>query len=230
MTNRTLPLILIVFAAGGCGKKQPSAANANAEVVPAAARVSVDPAVKAVVAPPEKPSAPALVIPAGTPIAVRTSSTISTKTARTGQRFSGTLAEPLVVNGRTVANRGARVNGLVVGASRGGRIKGRARISVRLTSVQLTARGVVPVKTSVITYTAKGTKKLDAVKVGIVSGVGAAIGAIAGGGKGAAIGAGAGAGAGGGYVLATHGSAAVIPSESVMRFQLRAPVSTGKRA
>jgi hypothetical protein len=223
----TLPLIAIVsVGAIGCSKKQPTPTNANAEVVqPPAPRVSVDPAVKAVVAR-DEPKAPPLVIPSGTPISIRTTSTISTKTARSGQRFSGTLAEPLVVNGRTVAHRGARVNGLVVGASRGGRIKGRARISVRLTSMQLAARGVVPVKTSVITYTAKGTKKLDAVKVGIASGIGAAVGAIAGGGKGAAIGAGAGAGAGGGYVLATHGSAAVIPSESVMRFQLRAPVKT----
>jgi hypothetical protein len=232
MFYRLPALVMIVITAIGCNRKQPNPVNATAaEVVPASAdapKVWVDPAVKAVVARDEPKVSSALVIPSGTPIAIRTTTTISTKTARAGQRFAGTLAEPLVVNGRTLARRGARVNGLVVGANRGGRIKGRAQISVRLTSLQLTTRGMVPVKSSVITYTAKGTKKRDGLKVGIISGVGAAIGAIAGGGKGAAVGAGAGAGAGTGYVLSTRGAAAVIPSESVMRFQLRAPVQAGR--
>jgi hypothetical protein len=233
MFNRLSALALIVISAVGCSKQQPNPVNVTAaEVVQTSApKVWVDPAVKAVVARDERPTpakARPLVIPSGTPIAIRTTTTISTKTARAGQRFAGTLAEPLVVNGQTLARRGARVNGLVVGANRGGRIKGRAQISVRLTALQLTTRGMVPVKTSVITYSAKGTKKRDGIKVGIVSGVGAAIGAIAGGGKGAAIGAGAGAGAGTGYVLSTRGAAAVIPSESVMRFQLRAPVQAGR--
>jgi hypothetical protein len=76
---------------------------------------------------------------------------------------------------------------------------------------------------------AKGTKKEDAVKVGVGSGIGAAIGAIAGGGKGAAIGAGVGAGAGTGVVLATKGDPAVIPSESALTFQLKAPLTVARK-
>jgi hypothetical protein len=72
---------------------------------------------------------------------------------------------------------------------------------------------------------ARATKGRDAMKIGIGSGVGAAIGAIAGGGMGAAIGAAAGGGAGTGVVLATRGAPAVIPSESVLHFALRSPIT-----
>ena len=87
---------------------------------------------------------------------------------------------------------------------------------------------VVGISTNTITREAKNTKGKDALKIGIGSGIGAAIGAIAGGGKGAAIGAGAGAGAGTGVVLATRGDPAVIPSETVLRFALRAPITVAE--
>jgi hypothetical protein len=93
-----------------------------------------------------------------------------------------------------------------------------------MTRLHAASGGSVGISTSTITRDANSTKKKDAMKIGIGSGVGAAIGAIAGGGKGAAIGAAAGGGAGTGVVLGTHGDAAVIPSESVLHFTLRAPV------
>jgi hypothetical protein len=72
---------------------------------------------------------------------------------------------------------------------------------------------------------AQTSRRDDAAKVGIATGIGAAVGAIAGGGKGAAIGAATGAGAGTGVVLATRGDAAEIASETVLNFQLTSPVT-----
>ena len=72
-------------------------------------------------------------------------------------------------------------------------------------------------------------KEKDAAKVGIGAGIGAAIGAIAGGGKGAAIGAGVGGGAGTAGVLLTTGAPAVIGAESVLYFELTAPVTITAR-
>jgi hypothetical protein len=83
----------------------------------------------------------------------------------------------------------------------------------------------VAIQTSSSGAQAKQTHGEDAKKIGIGAGIGAAIGAIAGGGGGAAKGAAAGAGAGTGAVLATHGDAAVIPAESVLRFELAEPVT-----
>jgi hypothetical protein len=112
--------------------------------------------------------------------------------------------------------------GRVIDADKGGRVKGRASISVQLTKLHVGGKAV-QIATNTIEREARATKGKDAAKIGIGSGIGAAIGAIAGGGKGAAIGAGAGAAAGTGVVLGTRGAAAVIPSESVLIFELRAP-------
>jgi hypothetical protein len=161
---------------------------------------------------------------------VRTTTTISTKTAKDGDSFLATLSEPLAVGGKTLAPSGADVEGVVVRSDGGGRVKGVASIQVALKSVRLGDGRKIGISTAPVEQDAKSTKKKDAAKIGIGAGVGAAIGAIAGGGKGAAIGAGVGGGAGTATVLATKGDPAVIPSESLLTFTLRAPVQiTEKR-
>jgi hypothetical protein len=172
-----------------------------------------------------KPQTRAVTLPQGTALKVRTTTAISTNTHQTGDSFVGTLQEPLVEGSRVLAPKGARVEGLVADADKGGRVKGVAELAVRLTRLNLADGQVVDITTGAVSRQAKTTKKSDATKVGIASGVGAAIGAIAGGGKGAAIGAATGAGAGGGLVLATRGEPAVIGSESVLTFKLTAPVT-----
>jgi hypothetical protein len=121
------------------------------------------------------------------------------------------------------------VEGVVVNSDPGGRIEGRARMTVELRSLQLADGRTVDLVSSAYTKEAKSTKKKDAMKIGIGAGIGAAIGAIAGGGKGAAIGAGARGAGGTGYVLATRGDPAVIPSESLLSFRLKAPITVTRR-
>jgi hypothetical protein len=161
----------------------------------------------------------------GTPLVVRTTNALSSNTQVAGQAFTAHLEQPLVVNGREVFGKGTEVEGRIVDSDKGGRVKGVASISVQMTRLHPAGGRTSDISTSTITQGANATKKKDALKIGIGSGVGAAIGAIVGGGKGAAIGAAAGAGAGTGAVLATHGDSAVIPSESVLRFTLRAPAA-----
>jgi hypothetical protein len=163
-------------------------------------------------------------IPADTPLKVRTTTTLSTKTSQPGETFTATLAEPVVLEGKTVVPAGAVVEGVVASADPGGRVKGVASLSIRLTKVHV-GNEEVTIGTSTVAKTARTTKKQDAAKVGIGAGVGAAIGAIAGGGRGAAIGAASGAGAGTGVVLATRGEPAVIGAESLLTFRLTAPVT-----
>ena len=167
---------------------------------------------------------PPVQIPAGTAVSVRLGQTLSTKTAQPGQAFEATLNAPLVIDGVRVASRGATARGVVVSSDDGGRVKGRAQLAVRLTSLVLANDKEAALQTAPVYRTAPGTKKKDALKVGIGSGIGAAIGAIAGGGRGAAIGAGAGAGAGTGVVLATHGDPAVLPVETLLSFKLSEPI------
>lgn len=176
---------------------------------------------------PAPASAPAPVIrtiPAGTAIVVRTTSLISTKTAQANEPFVAHLEQPLMANGMVIAPKGAAVTGVVTQTDPGGRVKGRASLTVALTAVTDAGGRTHRIATSVHSQVAKSGVKNDAVKTGVASGIGAAIGAIAGGGKGAAIGAGAGAGGGAAVVLSTRGPAAEIAPESVLRFSLARPL------
>lgn len=162
---------------------------------------------------------------AGTPIAVRTAGMISTKTSSSGSTFQANLHQPLEVDGYVIAPRGAAVEGVVLNSDPGGRVKGVASITVGLRRIILPDGRSLAITTDNRGAVARTTKRNDAVKVGVMSGIGAAIGAIAGGGKGAAIGAGAGAAGGTGVVLGTRGAPAEIAAESVLTFKLAAPVS-----
>lgn len=218
----------IAFLMAGCTSGNTEAKNGTAPgATPAGAPLIVtSPAAQAPVAAPEpsKPSVRTVTIPEGTVIRVRSSNTVSTKDAKSGDTAHASLETSLTVGGVVLAPRGADAELLVSESDPGGRVKGRAQIGVRLASLQLAGVSKT-LTTNTYWQEAKGTKKTDAAKVGILTGVGAAIGAIAGGGKGAAIGAGAGAGTGTGVVLATRGEAATIPAESVIEFRLQRAVT-----
>ncbi|MGQ9918228.1 MAG: hypothetical protein ACUVS7_12490 [Bryobacteraceae bacterium] len=191
---------------------------------PAAGKDSggASPAVSSVA--PPAPAPKPITVAAGTPVVIRTIATLSTKDARDGEVFRATLAEPLVVDGVTIAAKGAEVEGVVVQSDPGGRVKGVAQLGVALRSIH-TAAGKVDIQTGTYVTEAKSSVKKDVTRGAIMTGVGAAIGAIAGGGKGAAVGAGVGAGAGTATAMATRGEPAVIPAESVLTFRLQQPVT-----
>jgi hypothetical protein len=104
-------------------------------------------------------------------------------------------------------------------------VKGVAVLQLALTEITTADNQRVPIVTDAFLQKGPDTTKSDAAKVGIATGIGAAIGAIAGKGKGAAIGAGAGGAAGAGTVLATRGKPAVLPAETLLRFQVTQAVT-----
>jgi hypothetical protein len=162
---------------------------------------------------------------AGTPLSVWTTSTLSTKSNKTGEAFSATLAEAIVYKDWVIAKKGAPVRGVIVESDPGGRVKGTASLSVTINSLTLADGRTVKLAVDSAGQAAKSTKGKDAKKIGIATGVGAAIGAIAGGGSGAAIGAAVGGGAGTAHTLATRGAAATIPAETELTFVLREPIT-----
>lgn len=175
-----------------------------------------------------KPETPApqrrkVTLPAGYRLAVRLIDSVSTDANRAGDAFSASLAAPLVVDGVTIAEKNAQVDGRIVEVDRGGRVKGRANIALELVRLHAADGRQVELETESYALEAKSTVKRDAVKVGVLTGIGAAAGAIAGGARGARVGAVSGAGAGGGTVAATRGAAAVIPSETRLVFRLARP-------
>ena len=167
--------------------------------------------------------APKITVPSGTPLHIVLQQGVGTDASTPGSPFSAVLAEPVVVEGKTVLDKGAAVSGRVVDVKKAGRVKGRATLSLQLTSVE---HGGTPVSIETKTFVgvAKDNKKRDAAMIGGGAGVGAVIGAIAGGGKGAATGAAIGGAGGTGAVLATRGDDLHYPPESRLNFVLARPV------
>jgi hypothetical protein len=227
---------LLISTLTGCGPAPEPLTGDQEEEQPAETEPAAQPkparTVQRSTPTPEPAPAPAtrrITLGAGTPIQIVTSSTVSTKTEKTGESFQASLAQDIVQNSVVVARRGALVTGIVTDSDQGGRVKGVASLSVRLSRLTLADGTQVSIDTNDYTLIADSSKAKDAAKIGVGAGIGAAIGAIAGGGKGAAIGAGVGGAAGTGTVLATHGDPAVIPSETAITFELAAPVEVTVR-
>jgi hypothetical protein len=142
-------------------------------------------------------------VPVNTVMRVRMDTELNSKTARTGDRFSATVTEPVYGGGSgvDVIPVGSKVWGRVTTVRRAGR-RTPGNIAVNFYQVEL-PNGVRPAINGSLsslqadnvnsdnegTVTGKKNTKRDAVFIGGGAATGALIGAIAGGGKGAAIGA-----------------------------------------
>lgn len=166
----------------------------------------------------------AIVIPAGTPITVRTVESISSKTAQSGDSFTATLAEPIAINGHEVIPAGAKADGTVTEAQAQGKIKGAAVLRLELT--RLYAKGnSYPVQTTMDSFAQKGKGKRTAIATGGGAALGGIIGGLVGGGKGAGIGIAAGAGAGLAGGALTGNKQIVLPAETALTFKLKNDVT-----
>ena len=165
-----------------------------------------------------------IVVPAGTPITVVLSTTISSRVAKPGEEFEATVAVPVTVENEIAIPKGAHVTGAVVDAKKQGTFKGEADLAIRLTRIEVHGKGYM-ISSSTHGGTVKGKGKRTAVVTGGGAVVGALIGGLAGGGKGAAIGAGVGGGGGLAASGATGGKNVEFPAESRLTFKLTEPVT-----
>jgi len=119
---------------------------------------------QAVTSSPTSASTGTVVLPEGTLLAVRTSGALSTS-SETGQTFSATLEQPVLQDGREVALKGARVEGKILDADKGGRIKGDAGITVQLTGLEIGSQFIY-ISTNSVTLKANTPKSKDDAKIG----------------------------------------------------------------
>lgn len=221
-------VLALALGPAACSTDQaPDATAQPADSASAPASPAASSPAKPAVSAPAKPKT--FVVPEGTELTVALISSISTGKNKAGDEFTASLAEPIVVNGQTVAAKGALVNGRIVDAEGSGRVSGKANIRLILTSLADGAK-TYPIVTRPFVAEAEGTKKRDAGIIGGAAGVGAAIGAIAGGKGGAAKGAIIGGAAGTGTVLATKGKEVEFDSESRLKFTLEKSASLPKIA
>jgi hypothetical protein len=174
-------------------------------------------------------SAFAAEIPPGAHVLLRVQSTVSTRSAQVGDYIYLQTSTPIAAEGRVLVPMGSHVQGVVTEVNRGGRVKGKADLSIRLevltlpggqqykfsphaSSLENDPSGQRVVDKEHSSVQQASNKEGDIARIAIFAGSGAALGAMVGnwgnGGsalEGAGIGAGAGAAVGLATVLITRG-------------------------
>lgn len=202
------------------------------QVAPPPPPVEAAPMVAAAAPPPPLPPPPApptpvvrqITLPEGTTIPVRISEQLSSKDAHANDVFHGSLAGDLAIDGVVAIPQGAAIMGRVIDAKDAAHFKGDALLSLELTQVMAGGKKIALV-TDPYSKQGPGRGKNTVEKSAGGGLFGAVVGALAGGGRGAAIGTLAGAAAGTGVNAATRGQQVVLPTETLIDFQLKSPVT-----
>ena len=163
-------------------------------------------------------------LPVGTTLPVELTTTVASDVSEVEDTVRATLRHAVTVDGQEVLPTGTEVAGHVTEVERSGRVKGRARVGFRFTSLRYDDERM-PVRTDPIAQEAEATKGEDATKIGIGAGAGAVIGAVVGGKSGAAKGAAIGGAAGTGAVMATRGKEVRLESGTDISVRLASPLA-----
>lgn len=211
-----LSLAAVCAACGGSGDN-PAPATAQAEETPSPAAETAPPA-------PPAPVFREVTIPAGTTLRLDLATSVASDSSRVEDTVRATLRQAVALNGETVLPAGTELAGVVTDVDDAGRVKGRARIAYRFTSLRHDGDRY-DIATAPISHQAEATKGEDATKIAIGAGAGAAIGALLGGGDGAAKGAAIGGAGGTGVVLATKGKEVRLGPGANVNTRLTAPLT-----
>ncbi|MGE0447133.1 MAG: hypothetical protein AB7P99_18060 [Vicinamibacterales bacterium] len=177
---------------------------------------------------PAKPAAPMfeeLVVSADAVIGLHLDATVSSEDAQVEDRVVATVTRDVRVGDRVAIPAGSKAHGEVTLVERGGKVKERARLAVRFTSVTLGNGTRVPISTEALLREGDSAAKESAAKIGGGAIGGAIIGGIIGGKKGAAIGSTVGAGAGTTAVMAGGRNAAVFEGGEAVSVKLLKPAA-----
>ena len=182
------------------------------------------PATQVAPAPQPPPPPRKVTVQSGTSMAIRLLDPIDSEKAQPGQTFRATLDAPLPSDGDIAVPSGYDVKGHVVDVKSAGKFAGQSLLVLQLDSISVGGR-LYGVEADPYRRQGKNRSTNTAEKVGAGAVIGAIIGGIAGGGKGAGIGAAAGGGVGGGVQAAGKGQQIILPSETVLSFTLRSPLT-----
>jgi len=165
-----------------------------------------------------------LELPTQSVIGLQLESTVSSETAQVEDDVIAHVTRDVRVGDRVAIPAGAKARGEVTLVERGVRLRNRARLGVRFTSIVLADGTRVPIETEAIYREGDSVRNENAAKIGGGAIGGAIIGGILGGAKGAAIGGSIGAGAGTAATVAGGRNAATLPSGSPVTVRTESPV------
>lgn len=171
------------------------------------------------------PTAYELVIPSDAVVGLQVDTAVSSETAQVEDPIVAHVTRDVRVGERVAIPAGSKVQGEVTLVERGGKVRERARLGVRFTSVVLADGTRVPIETDTIYREGDAPTGRSAAKIGGGAIGGAILGGILGGAKGAVIGGSAGAGAGTAAVLAGGRSTATLSQGSPVTVRVQQPVT-----
>jgi hypothetical protein len=202
----------VVFEIAGQQLKFPSAQVESISFGDAAAV----PIANAVVAsqPTQELANTAVLVPAGTRVLVKMSTSIDSKKHSTGHRFTARLEADLVANNVVIAPRGAAVYGIVSEAKQSGRARGNSSLELTFTDIMINNQ-MKSIQTSSVKAVTESTGKATVGRTARL----AAVGGLANGSKGAKNAAKVGLG----VSLLSGGNAINIPAGTMLEFNLTAP-------
>jgi hypothetical protein len=164
-------------------------------------------------------------IPAGTSVSMTLETSLSTKTASVGDRFTARVSSPVVVHGKTIVPVGAIVSGHVALTEQPGKASGRGKMQLAYDTVRFGGRTYELDSVSRV-YESESGRGKDAALIGGGAVAGGVAGAIIGGSAGdAGKGAAAGAVAGTAASLLTRGPQLQLPAGTVLAVSLDRPVT-----
>jgi hypothetical protein len=166
-----------------------------------------------------------VLVPAESVIGLQLESSISSEFARVEDRVDARVTRDVRVGTRVAIPAGTRAIGTVVLVERGGRVKERARLGLKFTTLILPDTTRLTINTETIYREGESPAGQSTAKIGGATIGGAILGAILGGGKGAAIG--SGIGAAGGTAAAMNGDRMPVslPAGTPLSVRTQAPIN-----
>ena len=171
-----------------------------------------------------KPKLATVTIPEGTNLSIRLIDAVDTAKNKEGDVFRASLDSPVVIDDKTVIAKHSNVEVKLVSTKSAGHFTGSSTVVLVASKIEVGGK-MYDLRTGEFTKQGSSRGTRTAVMVGGGAAAGALIGGIVGGGKGAAIGAAAGAGTGTGVQALTNGEQIQLPSETVLEFQLKSPIT-----
>lgn len=161
-------------------------------------------------------SAGQVTIPAGTRLVIRTSDTIDSSQHSAGHRFRGQLEGALVVDGVTVAPRGAVVHGRIAQSQQARRATGSSELTVEFTDIMIDDQ-LFPISTGDLSAQTGGEGRRTVGRTARAAAVGGLIGGSSGARTGARVGVGA--------SILTGGASVNIPRGTILETTLAAALT-----
>jgi hypothetical protein len=174
---------------------------------------------------PAAPEFEELIVSADSVVGLQMETSITSERARVEDEVIAHVTRDVRVGDRVAIPAGAKAHGEVTLVEQGGRLRERARLGVRFTSVVLADGTRIPLETDTIYREGDAPSRESAAKIGGGAIGGAIIGGLLGGAKGAVIGGSAGAGAGTAAVLAGGRNPATLPTGTPVTVRVIKPTT-----